>query len=99
MEFVQIAYDLNINRITVSQYCDLFREAIVYYIEMNSTRIGGYDNEGNPNVVEIDESLFFRRKYNRDRIQNEQWYVGGIERGTRRCFIVPVPNRNAATIT
>lgn len=29
---------------------------------------------------------------------HDQWFVGGIERGTRNIFIVPVPNRNAETI-
>ena len=99
VEYVQMAFDLEVSRITISGYCDLFREAICYYIEIHSTRIGGIDNEGNQKIVEIDESLFFRRKYNRGRIQNEQWYIGGIERGTRNVFIVPVPNRNAQTIT
>lgn len=81
VEFVQIAFDLEISRATVSEYCDLFREAICYYVERNGSRIGGIDQQGNPKIVEMDESLFFRRKYNRGRIRNEQWYIGGIEGG------------------
>ena len=49
-------------------------------------------------IVEIDESVFFKRKYNRGRINSQKWFVGGIERGTNKCFITEVPNRNAETI-
>ena len=60
--------------------------------------IDGLDENGNKKIVEIDESVFFKRKYNRGRLINEQWFIGGIKRGSRNCFIVQVPNRTAATI-
>lgn len=40
-------------------------------------------------IVEIDESKFGRRKYNRGRVEG-QWLFGGFLRGTGRVFIVPV---------
>jgi hypothetical protein len=43
--------------------------------------LGGRDEFGIPKVVEIDESLFFRAKYNRGNHTIGQWYVGGVERG------------------
>jgi transposase-like protein len=97
-EYVQIAYDLNTTRQTVSDYCELFREAVFYSYETNRELIGGVDENGSGKIVEIDESLFFKRKYNRGRIINGQWYIGGIERGSRKSFIVPVSNRNTETI-
>jgi hypothetical protein len=57
------------------------------------------DDDGYPKIVEIDESMFFKRKYNRGRIINGQWFVGGIQRNSKKCFIVPVENRNAITMT
>lgn len=51
-------------------------------------------------IVEVDESCFMKRKYNRGGHTNKVWVFGGIERGTGRAFMVPCPNnkRNAATL-
>lgn len=97
--FVDIAYELNRDRDSISNLTDFAREVICEHISRNSLCIGGLDEFGNSKIVEIDESKYFKRKYNRGRLGHEEWYIGGIERGTRKCFIVPVQNRNAATIT
>jgi transposase-like protein len=94
-----IAYDLNINRESVFKYGEISRQVICNYVSENNERIGGFDGDGLPKIVEIDESLFFRRKYNRGRQTSGQWYVGGVERGTKRAFLVPVVNRSALTMT
>lgn len=49
--------------------------------------------------VEIDEAKFGKRKYNRGRRVEGQWVFGGIERGGRGCFLVPVAARNKETLT
>ena len=49
-------------------------------------------------VVEIDESKFGRRKYNRGRYREGHWVFGGIERGSNNVFMVEVANRSAATL-
>ncbi|KAG0439992.1 hypothetical protein DMUE_2062, partial [Dictyocoela muelleri] len=59
----------------------------------------GFNEDGIRKIVEIDESYFFKRKYNRGRLTNGVWYIGGIERGSRKTFLIPVPNRNAQTIS
>lgn len=96
--FLDIAYDLKIDRKTASLYSMMCRDAIISYITSSSERIGGLDPSGLPKIVEIDESLFFRAKYNRGNHTPGQWYVGGIERGTKKAFLVPVLNRNTNTI-
>lgn len=93
-----IAHDINVDRDSVSKWCCFLREVICCYVVENNTRIGGFDSNGCSKVVEIDESLFFSRKYNRGRLINGQWYVGGVERGSKNCFIVGVENRNTATM-
>lgn len=97
-EFLDIAYELSIDRDTASSWADLTREAICCYLQEHSILIGGVNSDGSSKIVEIDESLFTKQKYNRGRLLHNQWYVGGIERGSRNCFIVPVENRSAVSI-
>ena len=49
-------------------------------------------------IVEIDESKFGKRKYNRGRAIDGHWVFGGIERGTTKSFMVVVADRSAATL-
>lgn len=93
-EILNISNNLMVNRKVVSGWVRLFREASAEYIIDNNEMLGGIDEDGKPITVEIDESLFFRRKYNRGRIIDGTWYVAGIERGSSKCFIIPTIRRN-----
>ena len=73
-----------------NQFC---RDIAVTYFLNNPVQLGGPGR-----VVEIDESLFSRRKYNRGRIIPEQWIFGGYEPAAKEGFLVPVPRRDAATL-
>ena len=54
---------------------------------------------GGPGIkVEIDESKFGQRKYNRGRWQEGHWVFGGVEKITGRAFMVKVAQRDAATL-
>ncbi|KAG0435040.1 hypothetical protein DMUE_4915 [Dictyocoela muelleri] len=98
ISLLDIARELEISRNTVSEYVDLVREIICEHIASSSEKLGGLNIDGTKKVVEIDESLFFKRKYNRGCINDGQWFVGGVERGSKKTFIVPVENRNAETL-
>ena len=49
-------------------------------------------------TVQIDESKIGKRKYHRRHHVEGQWVFGGIEEGSRKCFIVPVETRSEAEL-
>ena len=51
-------------------------------------------------MVQIDESKFGKRKYNRGRRRGGQWVWGGVhvERGSDEVFMQIAPSRDAATL-
>ena len=75
------------------QFCrDICGEVI---LDDSKQGIGG---EGH--TVEIDESKFGKRKYNRGKRVEGQWVFGGIDTETKGIFLIPCPEnkRNADTL-
>ena len=88
-------HEFGISSHTATDWKHLCRDVCTMHFVANPVAIGG------PGVtVEIDESLFCRRKHNVGRQVTEQWVFGGVEVGTpqRRRFLVPVDRRDAATL-
>lgn len=55
---------------------------------------GGLDANGDPIVVEIDESKFGKRKYHSGHRVEGVWVVGGVEKtNDRKLFLITVPRR------
>ena len=73
-----------------NQHC---RDIAVFHFINNPVQIGGPRH-----IVEVDESLFSTRKYNRRRIVPEQWTFGGYDPATKEKFLLPVRRQNAATL-
>lgn len=75
---------------SIVDWNQFFRDITARYFEENPIVIGGPGS-----IVEIDETVISRRKYNRGRLICEQeWFFGGVERGSNRCFIVRVETRD-----
>ncbi|KAG0437334.1 hypothetical protein DMUE_3753 [Dictyocoela muelleri] len=90
---------LGINKNAISDWCLKCRMACRDFLYNNSEFfIGGLEDDGTPKVVEIDESMFSKRKYNVGRLPNGQWVFGLLERGTRNCILITVPDRSANTL-
>ena len=79
----------------VIDFYNFCREVCVVILEQQSEPIGGPGC-----IVEIDESKFGKRKFNRGKHVDGVWVFGGIERDSEppRCFFVTVMDRSADTL-
>ena len=79
---------------TIAKYGGYFSQLVTSDLAVSGEMIGG------PGIiVEIDESKFGKRKYNRRHRVEGAWVFGGIERTlAKRRFAVVVQDRSAATL-
>uniref|UniRef100_A0A5S6QSF4 SAC domain-containing protein n=1 Tax=Trichuris muris TaxID=70415 RepID=A0A5S6QSF4_TRIMR len=69
------------------------REVVADTFMRNKVTVGG------PGLtVQMDETVYSKRKYNRGRSYPQQWVFGGVCLQTDGCFMMPVPNRSSATL-
>lgn len=90
-----VAEDLNISTKTMIDWYRFCGDIVLFHYENAETsKIGGVNQ-----IVEIDESVFSKRKYNRGRLVKETWVFGGINRNnSKEMFIEMVPNRTRETL-
>jgi transposase-like protein len=79
---------------TVAAYYGYYRQVVIESLDEEDSIIGG------PGIiVELDESKFGKRKYNRGHRVEGCWVLGGVERTeSRKIFVKVVPDRSAATL-
>ena len=79
---------------TVCDYKMYCREICVNIVmDKSDNQIGGHNL-----TVEINESKFRKRKYNRGRVIEGQWVLGGICRETKEVFLTTVQSRDSDTL-
>ncbi|KCZ78426.1 hypothetical protein H311_00547, partial [Anncaliia algerae PRA109] len=91
--FKYISKELKWAEHTFVKFKSSLREVCAIYFIRNPVLLGGPGR-----VVQIDESLFVRRKNNSGRMPNINWVFGGIDCLSKECFLLPVAQRNACTL-
>lgn len=85
--------EIDISKNTLCKVLCGYRQLIFDWLIITSQKIGGVGH-----TVEVDESVFGKRKYNRGRRTATKWVVGGIDRTTKKCFLTFVNRRDAVTL-
>ncbi|KAG0431887.1 hypothetical protein DMUE_5536 [Dictyocoela muelleri] len=78
-------FELILSRESYYYYKKKLESVMIKDYILHKSKIGGTGSE-----VQIDESLFNRRKYNNGWLKKSLWVFGGIEVGTNRCFFYEV---------
>ena len=91
--YVFVRSELKISDPSICDWASFCREVLIEWCLKREGPIGG---EGK--IVEVDESKFGKRKYNVGRLIEGQWVFGGVCRETREFFMVPVQQRDSATL-
>lgn len=89
--------NFGVTKVSAVDFYSLCREACSLRLlnGLANTKLGGPGE-----VVEIDESLVVKRKYNRGRVLQRQdiWILGGIQRSNRRTFACLIKRRDRHTL-
>lgn len=93
-----LMHETQISKHTAIDWSNFMREECDNWLQRNASELGGLDANGQQIVVEIDESKYFHRKYDRGTWREGHWVFGGIERESGKCFMVVVQDRAAATL-
>ena len=88
-----VLQELGVSKKTVVDFYNFCREVCSVVLQKEAEPIGGPGK-----IVEIDESKFGKRKYNRGRRVDGIWVFGGVERDSGNCFFETVPDRKAETL-
>lgn len=84
---------LGISEHSIIDWYNMVREICSTYLIHHRQQIGGVGH-----VVEIDESLVARRKYNQGHLVAERWVFGGYDTTTGVGFLHIVPDRSANSL-
>uniref|UniRef100_A0A915DLQ9 ISXO2-like transposase domain-containing protein n=1 Tax=Ditylenchus dipsaci TaxID=166011 RepID=A0A915DLQ9_9BILA len=93
----RLADGAKISRDATTDWKSFSREIPMMYYVANPIKIGGPGT-----IVEVDETFVSHAKYNRGRDPGAKRSTikifGGVERGTRKCFMVDVPDTKKETL-
>lgn len=98
LEQKAIAHEVNMSEESTALWSAACRNVCEAWMEINSAQIGGFKEDWQPKVVEVDESPFFEMRSESDKWEKGHWVFGGTERGSGKSFLVDLPNREDETL-
>ena len=85
--------ETGVSETTLIDWNNFIRDVCFEYMTNHMLPIGGLDDNGEPHLVQVDESVFFKTKYNVGQRREIHWLIGGIQRGDHtKCFMTVVPD-------
>lgn len=84
---------LGLSEHTIIDWFNMLREICSTHLIHHRQQIGGPGH-----IVEVDESLVSKRKYNRGHAVPQRWVFGGVDPATNIGFLQIVPDRSANTL-
>jgi hypothetical protein len=81
--------ECEVSRTTITKWYYDLRGVVQEILLETGSMIGGIDENGVSKVVEIDESVFFKRKYNRGWLREGQWVFGELIDRRVNAFLFP----------
>jgi len=93
----QLSTESRFSNLTIADWLSFCTEVCLETIAKETPKLIG----GSGLTVEVDESKFGKRKYNKECLVDGQWVIGGICRETKDVFlaICPENKRDASTLT
>jgi hypothetical protein len=83
-----------VTKTTPVDFYNFLRESAHTIVAHDTVQIGGPGD-----IVEVDESHLFVKKYGRGRnLKRSIWVCGGISRATRKAFILMIDDKKRATL-
>ena len=83
---VEVSALVGVSTKAVGEWRTMLSNAVADWFLHNSSPLGGPGK-----VVEVDEAKFGKRKFSRGSYREGMWVLGGVDRETGQCFLVPCP--------
>ncbi|EFO94876.1 hypothetical protein CRE_09469 [Caenorhabditis remanei] len=97
---LHVARDFKVDKNSVTKMHEMFRQLTKSWFYRETGKDQHQMLGGPHKIVEIDETMMYRAKYNKGRMltRKQVWVFGMIERGTSKIIMFRVSRRNAQTL-
>jgi transposase-like protein len=93
-----IQHELRIGHSCAIDWMNFIRDVCVKWQNEKAPKLGGFNENLEARIVEIDESAFGKAKYHVGHHAQTRWVVGGVERDGKGCFLEVVKDRSSQTL-
>ena len=98
MPITSLCKAIEIETKTAIDWYNFIRDICCTWNHANPPLLGGLNEDLENLIVEVDETVIDKMKYNVGRVFSTKWLFGGIQRGTQKSFLELIPNRRSETL-